>query len=149
MTPRGAYAGWLRSQRNPKTLGARVQAIRVAWGWTQEDLAKRLNTDRRQISLYERDKTQPSKATQALLAGFFGIPLEALVEGKDFTIPELPQSGAGVEAAKVSLPQLEGGHLVGIGLPDLDKGGLTLAQGKRLLEEVVKGGGRAWIVYEK
>jgi len=149
---RGAYSGWLRSKREPKTLGERIQAIRVGWGWTQEDLAKKLNTDRRQISLYERDKTQPSKATQALLAGFLGIPIEALVAGEGFFVPDPPSDesqGPDAHGIQISLPPLAEEHLMAVSLPNLQAHALTFPQAKELLGELRKTKGRAWIIFEK
>lgn len=148
MTSRGAYAG-LCPEARPKTLGARIRAIRVAWKWTQEELAKRLNTEQQQISLYERDKAHPSKATQALLAEFFGIPMAALVEGKGFTIPDLPmpqmpkRSRPGL---RVHLPEIDAGTFAAVRVGEFEAQPLSLSECRKLLAKIEKSGGRAWIV---
>jgi hypothetical protein len=89
---------------------------------------------------------------QALLAGFFGIPLEALVEGKGFTIPDVP-SDAPTESEsngiQVILPKLDTNHFLAVTLPAVEPRSLTLSQARELLGEIKKAKGRAWIVFEK
>lgn len=150
MTGRGAYKS--RSAKGgPKTFGARIRAIRMAWKWSQGQLAERLNTDQQQISLYERDKALPSKPMQALLAQFFGVSLEALVSGEGFSLPDIPKGeGGGDRTAglQVQFPGLEEADLTLVTFPSMESQGLTYAQGRKILKEAEKTKTKLWLVVE-
>lgn len=83
--------GALKMVNSPQTLGARIRAVRKAWGWTQEDLAKALKTDRQIVSYWERDVSKPSRPAMQLLASLFQMSSDSLSTGVGFTIPDAPQ----------------------------------------------------------
>ena len=62
-----------------ETLGARLGRLRVAQGWTQQELADRIAVSRVAISHFEMDLAVPSERTVALLAGVFKQEPLALV----------------------------------------------------------------------
>ena len=64
-----------------ETLGARLSRLRVAHGWTQQELADRIAVSRVAISHFEMDLAVPSERTIALLAGVFKREPHILVEG--------------------------------------------------------------------
>ncbi len=64
-----------------ETLGARLGRLRVATGWTQQELADRIAVSRVAISHFEMDLATPSERTVALLAGVFKQEPAALVAG--------------------------------------------------------------------
>lgn len=55
------------------TFGATLRALRVARGLRQDVLAARAACDRGYISLLERDKREPSRATVRALSAAFGL----------------------------------------------------------------------------
>lgn len=148
MTPRGAYSG-LSPSGVPKTIGARIRKIRTTWGWTQGELAGRLNTDQQIISAWERDVAQPSRANIALLAEFFGLPIEALSNGEGFEVPEFdPPAAIGQGEQRCMLPNAEAGAMIAFPLGGGDRQTLSLKDAKKLLDLVHKKNGRAWIVFD-
>ncbi len=64
-----------------ESLGARLGRLRVAHGWTQQDLAERVAVSRVAISHFEMDLAVPSERTVTLLAGVFKLDPLALVGG--------------------------------------------------------------------
>jgi transcriptional regulator with XRE-family HTH domain len=112
-------------------------------------LAERLNTDQQIISSWERDKAVPSRASLALLAEFFGMDVEALAQGKGFTIPDLPtsQDQPGSPLSRL-LPKSRPGDLVAIPLSGGEPKVVTLGEAKALLVKVTKDARRAWIVFD-
>ena len=146
MTKRGAYLG-LCPKAQPNTLGARIRRIRIAWGWTQGQLAERLGTDQQIVSSWERGKSQLPRAFMALLAEFLGISVEALATGVGFTIPDLPQ-GPGGSALRVSLPPVEPGTLVAMRVLGGAPQELTLSEARAMLGRTMKQKGKVWIVVE-
>ena len=89
MKVRGAY-GKEDLRHLPKTLGERVRQIRLAWGWTQGQLAKAVHSKQNAISKWEKGAVQPSGAALGSLAALFRLTPEALVTGKGFTITAPP-----------------------------------------------------------
>jgi transcriptional regulator with XRE-family HTH domain len=85
---RGAYG---KTPSKPKTFGQRVRAVRIAWKWSQTQLAKALGTNQQTISHWEQERQQPTDATLHALASLFGMGTDALVSGKAFYLPGPPQ----------------------------------------------------------
>jgi transcriptional regulator with XRE-family HTH domain len=131
------------------SLGARVRAVRQAWGWTQEQFGKALNTDQTAVSAWERDKVKPSGAAMAALAQLLGVPVEDLESMEK--IPEspvisgcLPVAGAMVylpEPAPSGLTVLDLKHQETRPLEDTQAAILTLIEWGRK-------GRRVWLVVE-
>lgn len=80
---RGAYLN-PKADGKPSTLGLRIRAIRVAWGWTQGTLAKVLGSSQSIISEWEKDISKPSGATLTALAKLVDLPVAALENGRGF-----------------------------------------------------------------
>jgi len=128
----------------PRTLGERLRSLRMAWGWTQGQLAAALNTDQTAISAWELDKTRPSGAALLSIAHLFGLGLEALDGAGTFPPPARTDSAL----PGLNLPPVSGaGALVDLGnghttqLPDSQEGILKLVEAGRQ-------GRRFWIVLE-
>ena len=146
MSSRGAHQSRATSGV-PATLGGRLRQIRKAWGWTQGQLADRLNTDQQIISAWERDKAQPSRSGIALLAEFFGLSTEALVTGKGFTVPDLPPNpNDHAHPILRHLPQGVSGKVVTIPLGEGATQALSVTEAKRLLDQLSRKGARLWLV---
>ena len=64
------------------TLGQRLQTLRLAAGWSQEQMAERLAVTRQTVSKWERDLSVPDVASLALLSDLFEISLDELIRGE-------------------------------------------------------------------
>ena len=64
------------------TLGQRLQTLRLAVGWSQEQMAERLAVTRQTVSKWERDLSAPDVASLALLSDLFEISLDELIRGE-------------------------------------------------------------------
>lgn len=62
-------------------LGQRVQMLRTAAGWSQEQLAEQLAVTRQTVSKWERDLSTPDADALLLLSDLFEISLDELVRG--------------------------------------------------------------------
>lgn len=60
-------------------LGDRIQQLRKEHGWSQAELATRIDSDARQVSRYENDKITPSLDALARIAETLNISLDYLV----------------------------------------------------------------------
>ena len=54
-------------------LGQRMAALRKQRGWTQSELAERLNTTVKMVTYYEREAGNPTQKTIEAIAKVFGI----------------------------------------------------------------------------
>ena len=63
------------------TLGKRIQQLRAAAGWSQEQLAEQLAVTRQTVSKWERDLSTPDVNALLLLSELFEISLEDLLRG--------------------------------------------------------------------
>ena len=63
------------------TLGERFQTLRLAAGWSQEQMAEKLNVARQTISKWERGLSTPDVDTLVVLSGLFGLSLDELIRG--------------------------------------------------------------------
>jgi len=59
-----------------------VKALRMAKGWTQEELAKRVGVSRQSINSIERGKYIPSLPLALMFARVFGSSMDALFQLK-------------------------------------------------------------------
>ncbi len=64
--------------RQPKTT---IRQLRQARGWSQLDLALRLQVSPGAISFWERGTRRPQPRHQQGLASLFGVPVEAIAFG--------------------------------------------------------------------
>lgn len=66
-----------------RAIGARVRELRLAQGWTQLQLAIRIDGYRPVISRIEAGARMPMVQTLAAIARAFGMSLSTLLEGVD------------------------------------------------------------------
>ena len=134
-------------------MGGRIRAIRMKWGWSQEEVAQVLKVDQATISFWERGRILPSGAALVALAGLFRISVEALQDGLGFNLPEAPSDPSGPRAGRnyprsISLP-VDGESQVMV----VDKGNGSymagdLAAALVSLTQGLKGNRRVWVVLE-
>ena len=62
--------------------GARLAALRQERGWTQADLAKRLDGTVKMVTYYEREVVNPTARTLSKLAAAFGVDPAVLLGSK-------------------------------------------------------------------
>ena len=58
----------------------RLRELRVARGWTQEELGRRLGVSRQAVIAIEADKHDPSLDLAYRISASFGEPVEAIFE---------------------------------------------------------------------
>jgi len=63
--------------------GLRLKELREKHGYTQEALAKKLNTSRSRIGMYEQGKRQPDFEMQEAIADLFNVSIDYLFGRKD------------------------------------------------------------------
>lgn len=68
----------------PDQLGARIAALRVAAGYTQQELSSRVAISRVALSNLESGRSVPGERTVTLLAGIFGMEPFHLVAGTSY-----------------------------------------------------------------
>ena len=63
-------------------LGQRVRELRLARGWSQEELGAQCGLDRTYVSGVERGVRNPTITVVAAIANGLGVPIEGLFSGK-------------------------------------------------------------------
>ena len=61
------------------TLGEKLQKLRKARGWTQEELSEKIGVSRQSLSKWESDGALPDTANIILLADLFGVTTDYLL----------------------------------------------------------------------
>lgn len=61
-------------------LGKRIQLLRMERGWTQAELAKKLNITKKAVKNWESGSSKPSVDCAIRLADIFGISTDSLFE---------------------------------------------------------------------
>ena len=69
------------------SIGENIRVLRLARGWTQEQLAEQLHLTRQAVSHYESGRTVPDIDTCRRLAELFGVELEVVLEGEGEPAP--------------------------------------------------------------
>lgn len=87
------------------SIGENIKVLRLARGWTQEELAQRLHLTRQAVGHYESGRTVPDVDTCRRLAEVFGVALEVLLEGEGEPV-ELPKWLWWLTATAMMVPQL-------------------------------------------
>jgi transcriptional regulator with XRE-family HTH domain len=59
--------------------GEKIKQLRKEKGWSQEQLSKHIDTDTRQVSLYENNKVSPSAETIIRIAKVFNVSIDYLL----------------------------------------------------------------------
>jgi transcriptional regulator with XRE-family HTH domain len=96
-----------------KEIGQTIRRLRKANGWTQVELAQRLNASQKVVTTYENNQRTPTLENLKKLAAAFGVSLDELVGVKDVhIIAEQPHMHRNSRVAKVQnlyekLPPLE------------------------------------------
>jgi len=72
-------------------LNRRIQELRMAFGWNQVELAKRLSVSKQAVSNWENDNIQPSIEMLVRLAKIFGVTTDYLLGLEE--IPRLNVDG--------------------------------------------------------
>lgn len=135
------------------TLGERIKTIRLAWRWSQEEMANALHVDQASISFWERDRIIPSGSALVALASLFRISAKSLEQGHAFRIPDPPSRPETEKAERmnpmsISLPM--GGRDMPI-IVDLGNGStrdMQVSEAMTALIQGVKSGRRTWLVLE-
>lgn len=135
------------------TLGERIKAVRLTWGWSQEEMAETLRVDQASISFWERDKIKPSGSAMVALAALFRTSLDALESGMGFVLPDppsrLPLPKTDREFPRgVSLPLSDSEPIVVVDLANGSSRGKQLSEAMMILVEGVKAGRKIWVVME-
>lgn len=63
-------------------LGVRITALRKAKGWSQGELAKRLQISPSTVGMYEQGRREPSTSVLLLMAELFDVTVDYLLTGK-------------------------------------------------------------------
>ena len=69
-------------------LGPRIAALRRGAGWSQAELARRLQVSPSAIGMYEQNRREPSAATLVALSQVFGVSTDYLLTGKPLNPPD-------------------------------------------------------------
>ena len=69
-------------------LGPRIAALRRGAGWSQAELARRLQVSPSAIGMYEQNRREPSAATLVALSQVFGVSTDYLLTGKPLNSPD-------------------------------------------------------------
>lgn len=151
---RGAYQS--RKPVGPLTsLGQRICAIRIAWGWTQGTLAKALGSAQSLVSEWEKDISKPSGASLTALARLLHVSVSALKTGKGFKIPEPPDakppgglmSRRDIQDLKHLLPILNEGEILQVDTGTQGSELVALKDAVTALREAKKEGRTVWLVF--
>lgn len=65
------------------TFGEKLQKLRKAHGWTQEQLAEKVGVSRQSLSGWETDTALPDTANVIALADLFGVTTDYLLRSED------------------------------------------------------------------
>lgn len=62
-------------------LGERIAALRLRFGWSQAELARRINTSPSAVGMYEQGRREPSLDVTVTLARVLGVSVDFLLTG--------------------------------------------------------------------
>jgi len=152
-TGRGAYQA--KKPTGPLgSLGQRIRAVRITWGWTQGTLAKALGSAQSLVSEWEKDVSRPSGASLTALAKLFQTTASALSTGKGFKISDSPEAKpAGSQMSKRSIQELKGllpllneGEILQVDTGTNDSELVALRDALATLRAAKKEGRSVWLV---
>lgn len=69
-------------------LGARIAALRHSAGWSQAELARRLQISASAVGMYEQGRREPAAELLVAMASLFGVSVDYLLTGKPDTETE-------------------------------------------------------------
>jgi len=70
------------ARKRPKHLAKKLRQVRLNLGWTQQQLAERMNLDSGTISRFENDQREPSLMELLQYAKLGGTTMEILADDK-------------------------------------------------------------------
>ena len=70
-------------------LGPRIASLRLTYGLSQAELAKRLHISSSAIGMYEQGRREPSVDTLIALSREFGVSLDYLLSGRPDTVRDV------------------------------------------------------------
>lgn len=71
-----------------KSMGSFIAALRKANGFTQKDLAEKLNVSDKSVSRWERDEGSPDLSLIPVIAEIFGVTSDELLRGERKPVEE-------------------------------------------------------------
>jgi len=150
---RGAYQA-KKPQGPLATLGQRIRAVRIAWGWTQGTLAKALGSAQSLISEWEKDISRPSGASLTALARLFHNTTSALSTGRGFKISDPPDaeprggqmSKRTIQELRQLLPALQEGEILKVNTTSNDSELVVLKEALTALRSAQNEGRPVWLV---
>lgn len=146
---RGAYG---KAPIHPATLGERIRRIRLAWNWSQSQLAEAIHTNQKTLSHWELDRQEPGEPAMGAMSLLFGLSIQVLRTGKGFKIPAPPRKmgellvGEAYATNLVQLPEVGASELW---LVDRVDGSSRTITTRKLGEEIRKAhenGRTVWVV---
>lgn len=150
---RGAYQA--KKPTGPlASLGQRIRAVRITWGWTQGTLAKALGSAQSLVSEWEKDISRPSGASLTALAKLFQTTALALSTGTAFKVSDPPEakpvggqmSKRSIQELKGLLPVLNEGEILQVDTETKDTEFVALRDALAALRVAKKEGRRVWLV---
>ena len=69
-------------------LGPRIAALRRSAGWSQAELAQRLQVSPSAVGMYEQGRREPSAATLVAMSQVFGVSTDYLLTGRPLNPPD-------------------------------------------------------------
>ena len=69
-------------------LGPRIAALRRSAGWSQAELAQRLQVSPSAVGMYEQGRREPSAATLVAMSQAFGVSTDYLLTGRPLNPPD-------------------------------------------------------------
>lgn len=150
---RGAYQA-KKPEWPLASLGQRIRAVRIAWGWTQGTLAKVLGSAQSLVSEWEKDISKPSGASLTALARLFHSTTTALSTGKGFRISDPPDAEPGdgqmskraIQELKQILPALKEGEILQVNTMSKDSELVPLKEALTALRAAQSEGRPVWLV---
>lgn len=100
------------------TFGEKLQRLRKARGWTQEQLAEQVSVSRQSLSKWESDAALPDTANVIVLSDLFGVSTDYLLREGEAEMPASMQPAAR-RAFHVDKRKLGGYLCLGTGLVTL------------------------------
>lgn len=73
-------------------LGARIAALRRSAGWSQAELARRLQVSASAIGMYEQGRREPAGELLVAMAEAFGVSTDYLLTGKTASETDGPRA---------------------------------------------------------
>jgi transcriptional regulator with XRE-family HTH domain len=76
------------------TIGQKIAELRKQRGWTQEELATRLNVSAQAVSKWETDQSLPDVSLLVGLAGLLGVSVDGLLKPEQELVRPEPEGAA-------------------------------------------------------